>query len=186
MRRNTIAIVAILCGVAFLAIHEPRYKDLDKIKDADTATIKFPSGAYEEVDIEPIRDTLASAEWLSGTPINKGGYWIRIEGMPEIFLSEVNGCFWLTGYRGLFKIDEDRISLVYTYLDAQYDTLQRESATNISKGEQGSAHQSTTRPESKSERPFQPLTLKSKRAPSSGWVAYDVSSKKCPYYRLIN
>ena len=149
MKRNTIAVVAVLIGVGFLALDEPRYKDMDKIRSSEFADVEFPSGVRGKVDVGPIRDTLANAEWISRRPINKGGYWIRIEGVPEIFLSEVNGCYWLTGYRGIFKVDADHIPSLYTYLDAQQGALQRDSTADKNRGEQGRAHQSTTRPESK-------------------------------------
>ena len=116
MKRKTIAVVAMLIGIAFLVLYEPRYKNLEKIKSAESAEVEFPIGVSGKVNIEPIRDILAGAQWISGRPINKGGCWIRIEGVPEIFLSEVNGCFWFTGYRGIFKVDEDHIPQLYTCL----------------------------------------------------------------------
>lgn len=49
----------------------------------------------------------------------KSRYWLKVEGFPNIFISEINGCFWMTDYDGLFKIADDERPEFYEYLDGQ-------------------------------------------------------------------
>ena len=79
--------------------------------------------------MKPIRAFLAEAKWIDGDTINKGGYWLRVDGMPEIFVSEINGCFWMNEHRGLFKIDENAIPKFYAYIDQQAQRIREQKVT---------------------------------------------------------
>ena len=85
------------------------FNGINRISTVDSATLVVTENATGVIDLKPVRAMLAGAEWIDSQPINKGGYWLKVEGFPDILVSEVNGCFWMTDYKGLFRIaDEER------------------------------------------------------------------------------
>ena len=102
----------LICGCS------PKFKNIKDLSIVQSA--QFVSNRNDVssrvIDLKPIASLLAEAEWHDATPINKGGCWLKVDGFPDIFVSDVNGCFWLTGYRGLYKINEDDIPRFYEYL----------------------------------------------------------------------
>lgn len=104
-----------------------RFEEMDEIANAETGTLFVWNHNQTEIDLKPIRDMLADAEWIDGDPINKGGYWLRIDGVPDIFISEVNGCFWMEEYKGLFKISDEQRPDFYKHLFVYLEVLAEQS-----------------------------------------------------------
>ncbi|MGB6220936.1 hypothetical protein, partial [Haloferula sp.] len=128
MKRLVPVILVVLAFVLLTVGCRRPFEGIDEISTVDSATLADTENATGVViDLKPVRDVLAGAQWIDAQPINKGGYWLRVEGFPNIFVSEVNGCFWMTDYTGLFQIADDERSKFYEYLDGQARNIHHET-----------------------------------------------------------
>lgn len=101
----TALVLAAVAICAFLLFRPPI--DLAPLMTIDSATyVRSGGGEAGEIDLKPVREMMVNAEWISNSPVNKGSYHLRLEGFPDLHVSDFNGYFWVKGRRGFFKVSE--------------------------------------------------------------------------------